>query len=284
MTYVHRARWSDNDRYFGPFTYAKAEGKHAYRPWAIVLSSGCDEYPGNTLRFSGFSRTLITALPNIIKPWKEKFGDVTDPEVRKRIGPHYYHVHKREFGFSLSRSGAIGDPWALHVTYGAQTHSSLTDMDWYWSLPWTEWRHIRRSLYGLDGEHFATLPERARWGTSEHAEEERLLAACPVRTFAFADFDGGTLAAKTRIEEREWRAGSGWFKWLSWFREPKIHRRLDIAFSGETGERKGSWKGGTMGASIEMMPGELHESAFRRYCAEHSMTFIGAAEGDRANA
>jgi hypothetical protein len=273
MTYVHRARWSDSDKYFGPFTYAKAEGKHAYRPWAIVLSSGCDEYPANTLRFSGFSRTLIIALPNIIKPWKEKFGDVTDPEVRKRIGPHYYHVHKREFGFSLSRSGAIGNPWALHVTYGARTHSSLTDMDWYWSLPWTEWRHVRHSLYGLSGDFFVTIPEKGNW--TDHRD---LVDGCPTRTCEFRDFDGEVLSAKTRIEEREWRYGRGWFKWLSWFRQPKVWRALDIDFSGETGEEKGSWKGGTMGTSIGMLPGELHESAFRRYCAEHNMTFIGSAE------
>jgi hypothetical protein len=86
------------------------------------------------------------------------------------------------------------------------------------------------------------------------------------------------LSAKTRIEEREWRYGRGWFKWLSWFRQPKVWRALDIDFSGETGEEKGSWKGGTMGTSIGMLPGELHESAFRRYCAEHNMTFIGSAE------
>lgn len=32
------------------------------------------------------------------------------------------------------------------------------------------------------------------------------------------------------------------------------------------GPEKGSWKGGTIGHSIEMLPDELHEAAFRRYC------------------
>ncbi len=62
--------------------------------------------------------------------------------------------------------------------------------------------------------------------------------------------------------------GTGWFKWLSWFRAPKIRRSLAIEFSGETGPEKGSWKGGTVGTGIDMRPGELHESAFRRYCGE----------------
>jgi hypothetical protein len=277
MTIMRARRWSDNDHYFGPFTYAKAVGKHAYRPWAIELSSGCDEHPGNSLRFSGFSRTLIIALPNIIRPWKEKFGDVVEPELRARIGPHYYHVHRRQYGFSFSRSGAIGDPVFLHVSYGARTHDSRTDMDWGRTLPWTSWRHVRRSLYDLDGRHVWTEPEDlgylgGAWEVRKAAED-----ACPSRRFAFTDFDGEELTVRTRIEEREWRFGTGWFKWLSWFRKPIIHRSLDLRFSGETGKRKGSWKGGTIGHAINMLPDELHESAFRRYCAEHQMTFVGEA-------
>lgn len=59
-----------------------------------------------------------------------------------------------------------------------------------------------------------------------------------------------------------------------------LRRSLDIRFSGETGHRKGSWKGGTVGHSINMLPGELHEAAFHRYCTEHEMTFIGEAAPD----
>src|SRR5690606_33228759 len=98
--------------------------------------------------------------------------------------------------------------------------------------------------------------------------------------FTFRDFDGEELTATTRIEEREWRFGVGWFKWLSLFRRPKVSRDLEITFSGETGKRKGSWKGGTIGDSIKMLPGELHEPAFRRYCAANGMTFVGAITSD----
>lgn len=72
-------------------------------------------------------------------------------------------------------------------------------------------------------------------------------------------------------------------KWLSWFRQPKIRRVLDISFSNETGPEKGSWKGGVMGDGIDMLPGELHEAAFRRYCEQehrskyrsYRVTFLG---------
>ena len=277
MVTITRRRWSDNDRYFGPFTYAK-DG--AYRRWSIILQSGDDEYPGCSLRFSGFSRTLIIALPPIIKPWLEEFGEPVDPEMAARIGRRrHYHTHPREFGFSLSGSGRIGSNWSdfLQIKYGAQTHDSRTDASWGYFLPWLEWRHVRHSLYDLSGNHYWTDQDKkaARLGHRGFDEWRAAKDNCPSATFKFADYDGEALTARTIIEEREWRAGEGWFKWLSIFRKPKIGRSLDITFSGETGSRKGSWKGGTIGHSIEMHPGELHESAFRRYCAEHEMAFIG---------
>lgn len=260
-------RWSDNDRYLGPFTYAKAEGKHAYRPWGIELESGCDEYPGNALRFSGFSRTLIIALPDIIKPWKEPFGEpITDPGLIARIGPRYYHTHRRQFGFSIVEGAA-------HIHYGAQTHDSRTDSSKCYFFPWRQWRHVRHSLYDLEGKLFADMPAQRRM-MDTWAWREALQAACPTRTFEFLDYDGQAIAVHTRIEEREWLAGEGRFKWLSWFRKPNISRSLDLQFSSEVGNRKGSWKGGTTGHSISMTPGELHQSAFRRYCGEHALTFV----------
>ena len=134
------------------------------------------------------------------------------------------------------------------------------------------------SLYDLKGRHFWTDPSAAgrllgmdRFDQYRAAKDE-----CPSVTFSFADFDGENLTATTQIEDREWRFGEGWFKWLSWFRQPKIRRSLDINFSSGTGPRKGSWKGGTTGHGIDLLPGELHESAFRRYCAAHDMTFLNA--------
>ena len=76
-------------------------------------------------------------------------------------------------------------------------------------------------------------------------------------------------------EERQWKFGTGWFKWLSLFRKDRVRRSLDIDFSREVGREKGSWKGGTIGHGIEMLPGESNEQAFRRYCTENNLSFIG---------
>lgn len=271
-------RWSDDDRRAGPFIYAR---DRRYKPLALVLCSGKGSEPeyegGCTLRASAAGHTLIVALPGVIKPWR-RWVDTSKYEWSDNPRGGYWDSHARNYGVSYHHG-------FLQVFLGRQTDDSSTEQRWSKFLPWTQWRHVRRSLYGLDGKIHAHIPERKRglgnaeWQAAwdlEHALEE----SCPSASFAFLDFDDEALTVKTRIEEREWRFGTGWFKWLSSFRAPRIRRYLDLAFSGETGKRKGSWKGGTLGHAIEMKPGELHEAAFRRYCTEHNMTFKGAAQWD----
>lgn len=269
-----RRRWSDSDAYFGPLTYAR--DSRGYRPFAVILASGCDEYPGASFRVSGFGHTMILALPQgALRPYREKvYPKSWDAATVKRLGRDWYwNVDQREYGFSLSDGHLSG-------YLGRQSHDSSTEQRWGCFLPWTQWRHVRHSFYGLEGEHVATLPDTGEnyLGDSRRWERERAIAeATPTVSFEFDDYDGERITATTKIEEREWRFGTGWFKWLSLFRAPKVSRSLDLRFSSEVGRRKGSWKGGTIGHGIEMLPGELHEAAFRRYCAEHEMTFAEPA-------
>lgn len=270
-------RWAgETDRYFGPFTYAR-DGSSRF---AIVLGSGDgDDYPGCRFRMSGFGRTLIVALPAIIKPWR-KWVDTSHYSWSNNPRGGYWDTGEREYGFSLSEGH-------LSVALGRVTNDSSTEQRWGYFLPWTQWRHVRHSYYGLRGEHIVDMPQ---WGGHpakvdfklRHAEEDRAKALAPVATFAFLDFDGERLIAETRIAEREWRRGTGWWRWLSLVWPKKVQRSLEIDFSGETGRRKGSWKGGTVGHSGPVQRGELHEDAFRNYCAEHDMTFLGSASAIEA--
>lgn len=263
-------RWGDNDRYFGPFTFSFRE---RYRHCGVLLSSADDEDRGANLRISAFGSTMIVAIPPVIKPhvsWVDLSGrDWAQPGKDGRKG--YTQVDRREYGFSLSEGH-------LNISLGRVTNDSSTEQRWGCFLPWTQWRHIRRSFYGLNGEHIATLPDAGksyRLDSGRWERERAIEDATPTISFEFDDFDGERIVATTKIEEREWRFGTGWFKWLSLFRRPKIRRSLDLDFSKETGKRKGSWKGGTVGHSIDMLPGELHEPAFRRYCTKHDMKFVG---------
>jgi hypothetical protein len=268
---TYSRRWSDNDTCFGPLTYAR--DNRGYRPLAVVLASGCDEYPGASFRLSGFGHTIIVALPQwALRPYREKVYPSWDAVTVDRVGRDWYwNIDRREYGISVNDGH-------LNISFGRSTMDSSTERRWGCFLPWTQWRHVRHSFYGLRGEHVATLPDTGEsyLGNPGRWERERAIAgATPTVSFEFDDFDGERITAITKIEEREWRFGTGWFKWLSLFRKPKICRSLDLDFSAEVGRRKGSWKGGTTGHSIEMLPGELHEPAFRRYCEQNELTFTG---------
>lgn len=249
-----KRRYSGDDHHLGPFTYSRTKWKRL----ALVLDSGEAEYPGCTLQLDVGGHVLICELPPIIRPWRTW---VDTP----RGG--YWDEHRKEYGISYSNG-------FLQVFLGQQTHDSTTTKSWSTFLPWTQWRFIRFSLYGLEGEHFWTeMESRHRLGSRSFDVQLAATEQCPKARFSFYDFDGEQIEATTHIEEREWLFGEGWFRWLSIFRAPMVRRSLSIQFSKETGPKKGSWKGGTLGHGIDLQSGELHESAFRRYCSEHKMTF-----------
>lgn len=262
-------RWSDNDRHFGPFIFAR----DSFARFGFMLTSQDDENERAYARvhFGGF--TALTPIPNwLIRPHKTKVhARYWDAETIERMGRDWYwDIHEREFGAYTAEG-------ALHVHYGAQTHDSRTDHSRCFFFPWRSWRIIRHSLYGSDGEHFADLECVAPFSSDDWKDRHRLQDECPTVSFDFLDFDGEQITAKTKIEEREWKLGEGRWRWLSAFCRNKVSRALDLAFSAEVGQRKGSWKGGTLGHSIEMRPGETHEQAFRRYCEQERLTFVGLA-------
>lgn len=266
---IRAIRWSDNDRYFGPFTYAYDPRS---REFALMLGSGDgDDYPGCRLRVRIGRHTLIIALPAIIRPWRQWHEIRTEPTRSQMIAegrqPGYWDKYEREYGFSTLDN-------VLHLHFGPQTHNSETTKSKCWFYPWADHKCIRHSLYDLDGEHFATLPE---WGfRHKHgwAVKNAIEAICPTAQFDFKDFDGEQITATCKIEEREWRRGRGIFH-LLFIGRNMVRRSLDLHFSSEVGKRKGSWKGGTVGHSIDMLAGETVEAAFRRYCAQEKLTFVG---------
>lgn len=234
-----------------------------YPHWAVVLKSrGDDDVESGicSLRISLRKATLIIALPGIIRPWREKVYPQWDAETVKRLGRDWYwNIDPRQYGFSLNG----GHLSIYYGRTGGACMDSRIQQQWGCFLPWTQWRHVRYSLFGLAGEHFWTEPRGRDWEAHQAAKD-----ACPTVGFLIEDYDGEKIVAATMIEEREWHFGTGWFKWLSWFCPAKIRRSLDIRFSSETGPEKGSWKGGLIGTGIDMLPGELHEAAFCRYCNE----------------
>lgn len=256
-------RLTNNDRRFGPLTWGRCSP--SWRPIRLVFSTGGGDDDGdarNNLTGYAFGWVARLSLPSLMKPWRQ-WVPTGHYEWAKSPDAGYWDVHAKEYGFSFGGEGFF------QLFYGPQTNDSTTTKSWSKHLPWTQWRHVRHSFYDAAGGHFWTEPERkGRLKAGEWEEMDRQRSACPTVQFSITDYDGTVVQATTRIEEREWHFGEGWFKWLSLFRRPMVKRSLDIHFGAEVGTQKGSWKGGMIGTSIEMLPGELHADAFRRYCAQ----------------
>lgn len=254
----------DKDRYYGPVTVSIDSD---YPQWGVVATSSDDDGRPPNLRVHMRNITVLIRLPGwIISPHKEKvtFRHLSNAS-REHLGRDWYwNIDKRAFGVTVSNGVA-------HMAFGRQTHDSDTDRNKCYFLPWMQWRHVRHSLYDMDGDLFCEV-------SSDWIERQAQEVACPTVLFTFFDFDGEEIGAKTRIEERQWKRGEGWFKWMSAIVPDRVVRSLDIEFSAEVGRRKGSWKGGTIGHSVEMRPGETHEDAFRRYCDQDGLNFVAIAD------
>lgn len=265
-------RLTDNDRKFGPLTFGPTGS--TWRPISLTIASRDDEYEKRChLTGSAFGWTFRLWLPEIVKPYAIRHvASSWDAATVARMGRNWYEeIHPREFGFRLSDG-------FLQIFLGPQTMDSLSTKNWCTHLPWTQWRSYREGFFGTEGELLRWFYLDKRPFLDRFDEERVFKAIMPKRVFAFDDFDGSRITATTLIREHQMKFGTGWFKWLSLFRRVKIRRSLDIEFSAEVGRGKGSWKGGTLGHGIDMLPGELHEQAFRRYCAGHDLKFIGQGE------
>jgi hypothetical protein len=267
-------RLTANDTNLGPITIG--ERSKTWRPIRLTLESGCDEYPGCSLTVGALGWSARLALPAIIKPWKE-WIDTSREVWSKNPKGGYWDIHRREYGFSLSDG-------FLQVFLGPQTHDSTTTRIWCKHLPWTQWRYVGERYFDLEGRQCGVFSLDAAKG-DRWAKQREIEAAVPVARFQLEDFDGTKVIATTRVEESECRFGVGWFEWLSLFRRPRLRRSMRIDFSGEVGYEKGSWKGGMTAHGIDLLPGELHEAAMRRYCASgvrnksgiSALAFIGPA-------
>lgn len=274
------------------FSVRKLEGHGNSSGIALCSGKPDSEYRDASKRchldVRAWDRCLTVLLPPIIKPQETRHVANWDTETIARLGRDYWSEwDEREYGVQFTDD-------AMHLRFGAQTFDSLTDHSKCVFQPWLCKRFHRFSLYDLDGRHFwskferETNKQRKVWRKAgatgwfdQFAEQSTQEAECPKITFAFTDYDDELIFVRCHIEEREWRHGTGWFAWLSLFCKPLVRRCLSLAFDREVGQRKGSWKGGTLGHAVEMLPSDSPEWAFRRYCAAHDLKFLGRAGNEK---
>ena len=171
---------------------------------------------------------------------------------------------KRQYGFSMWDDscffyyGIYNDDWRSD---DRRWNSKIK----IWNYPWTERRRVRYDFYNPDGTYFTSANDKPT-GAIDFNAIRQAENAVPKTVFTFNDYDGKLITATTHIIETEYRYGVGLWKFIMpLFRKNEVHRRLEISYDQEVGSEKGSWKGGTLGHSIEMRPGDTPLSAFTRY-------------------
>lgn len=120
-------------------------------------------------------------------------------------------------------------------------------------LPW-DFTHIKTEYQDLLGGWFVSSK---RYDPDEESYRARF--EYPY-TYTLKNGEVQHRTAEVKVSRSEWR----WrcLKWLPLFAKKRTY--IDVQFSDEVGERTGSWKGGTIGCSYEMRPGETSEDTLRR--------------------
>jgi hypothetical protein len=119
---------------------------------------------------------------------------------------------------------------------------------WNFDFPFINQEWIRTSILLNDN----TWEHEAK-GNNKNFYEDKWKQKQKSWKYIYTDsYDGEKIPTTIYVEEREWRPK--WLTWSSLF--ANVRRTIDIHFDKECGERKGSWKGGTIGCSYELLPNE----------------------------
>ena len=139
---------------------------------------------------------------------------------------------------------------------------------WSWDLPWVTWEHVRHdvmcNLGDVDDPDIRLVPydhlQRMNDAKYIPLEENELVYKFH---YDYTDsYDGTVVPCVFWVEEREWRRK--WFKKINWSKARKVSRYIEIHFDGEVGPGKTDWKGGVVGCSYDLLPGETPMECIKR--------------------
>lgn len=142
------------------------------------------------------------------------------------------------------------------IYYGGKGNFNGGNKSKGWSFPFVEQEWIRTSILLKDDswEHETKCGRKQFWKDDWKNKQKSW-------TYNYVDsYDGEIIPTTIYVEEREWRP-----KWLTWTKLfAKTKRSIDVHFSKEVGEKKGSWKGGCLGCGYEMLKNESPLDCFKR--------------------
>lgn len=127
---------------------------------------------------------------------------------------------------------------------------------WTWSLPFVTKNWYRRSILMNNGRWAHETPKHRKDFYADDYKNNRMSWQYDYKD----SYDGEIIPTTIYVREMEWRPK--WFMWTNAF--AIVSTMIDVEFSKECGNRKGSWKGGTLGCDYEMKKGESALDCLKR--------------------
>lgn len=160
----------------------------------------------------------------------------------------------------------IMEAWGVYLN-GVESSWKWDSIVWCWGdytkffhMPW-EFKHIRTDVRRPDGSW------AMRVACYEKGEPDGRQVWTLPYSYRLRRGEVQERTATVHVERMEWRRK--WTRWLPLF--AKVRTYIEVSFSDEVGEQTGSWKGGCIGCSYELRPGETPEQSLR--CMEVERKF-----------
>lgn len=263
---------SDKDYRFGPITIGICEKRQRTSFSYFHLESGhYQEEDGPTSKMEKFYTTLTCKfgklfsirilLPTIIKPavWKVK-APSWSKETIERLGRDWYYEYRNKcYGFSVD-TDYINFKWGLMVN----DCGMIVSRDKFLDFPWKTPTYIQAEYY----DQFGNVQQISSGNHFQNKDELEMTYAL------IKDYDETVVKASFMKVVRVYYRFSGKLLWLAKLLPKKRYTSLEINFDQETGPKKGSWKGGTIGSSSPADPDKTALESFKIYCEKHGFTFM----------
>lgn len=138
---------------------------------------------------------------------------------------------------------------AMHLHWGR--HTKIV------TFPWADWKHLTHDVRRADG---SWVPFVGSWEERQEGRDGKDPDGRQTQTFPYRyvtkrgqiqDVD-----ATIFMERRRWK-----LRGLPIYR---VRHSIDVAFSDEVGDERGSWKGGTVGCGYDLRPDETPRECLKR--------------------
>jgi len=180
---------------------------------------------------------------------------LSGPEAQIEF-PSDWHEHRMgwvRLGFGLFKF-CFAFPWPWVVPDDGQCSGPTYGFSFFGSGLHVHWG----KSHGKRGDPFTIIPMPWQWRHREH----KILSEPESHSYVYTLRSGEVQRRTATIQAESRRFTRPWLPYS------RTSYSIDITFSDEVGERSGSWKGGCIGCSYEMLEGETPLTALRRMEAE----------------